>query len=83
MACGLPIIATPETGCENIIENGTTGLIVPKNGDGSLQDAILQFYNDRELCLEMGKAASNHVQNGFGWDDYGRNYIQHLENILK
>ena len=57
MACGIPVIGTECGGMPEIIEPGSTGLIIPGRDPGALAEAILQFLNDPAARQRMGKAA--------------------------
>jgi hypothetical protein len=71
MAMGLPVIATPNTGAEELIQDGVTGFIVPARDPGAAADRLRQLAADRELRHEMGRRARARVANGFSWTDYG------------
>jgi glycosyltransferase involved in cell wall biosynthesis len=55
LACGLPVIATPNTG--TIVRDGVEGFIVPaRNVDGIVQ-SLEKLANDRNLLREMSEKA--------------------------
>jgi len=83
MACGLPLICTPNTGGDDLIEVGKEGFIVPIRDVAGLKEKILYLYEHQDFCYEMGQAAKNKVQKGFTWDDYGENTLREYERILK
>jgi glycosyltransferase involved in cell wall biosynthesis len=82
MACGLPLVCTPNTGGEDLIETGKEGFIVPIRNVEALKDKILYLYEHHEICTEMGQAAKSRTQNGFTWDNYGENIVHEYERIL-
>jgi glycosyltransferase involved in cell wall biosynthesis len=55
MACGLPVIVTPNAGAE--IRNGIEGFLVPTRGVDELQEKLLLLYAHKKLRQEMGQAA--------------------------
>ena len=55
MACGLPVIVTPNAGAE--ISNGIEGFLVPTRGVEALQEKLLLLYEHEEMRQEMGQAA--------------------------
>jgi glycosyltransferase involved in cell wall biosynthesis len=71
MACGLPLICTPNTGGEDLIEEGKEGFIVPVRDVEAIQEKLLRLYRDPDLRREMGERAKLKVRSGFSWDDYG------------
>jgi glycosyltransferase involved in cell wall biosynthesis len=57
MACGLPVITTPDAGHEEIIEDGVNGFIVPVNDAEAVAALLVRLSIDRELCERVGRAA--------------------------
>lgn len=83
MACGLPVIATVNTGAEDIIRDGKDGFIIPIRDVEKLKEKIVFMYENRGKCREMGISAKEHISQGFTWDDYGNKIIAEYERILK
>jgi alpha-maltose-1-phosphate synthase len=71
MACGLPVIATPNTGAEELFTNGIEGFIVPIRDPEAIREKVLLLYRNPELREEMSRAALRRVQAIGGWNDYG------------
>jgi hypothetical protein len=82
MACGLPLICTPNTGGDDLIEEGREGFVVPIRDVGALKEKILYLYENKDLCYEMGQAAKRKVRQGFTWDDYGENTMREYKRVL-
>jgi glycosyltransferase involved in cell wall biosynthesis len=55
-AMGLPIVATDVRGCRQVVENGVTGVLVPRRDPGRLTDAIASLASDPEQRRRMGEA---------------------------
>ncbi len=83
MACGLPIIATTNTGAEDIVRNGKDGFIIPIRDVDAFKEKLLYLYKNPDICRAMGKSAKEHVSSGFTWDNYGERVIKAYENILR
>ncbi len=83
MACGLPIIATTNTGAEDIIREGKDGFIIPIRDAAALKEKILFMYKHPDICRTMGQSAKERVSRGFTWDDYGDKMIAEYERILE
>ncbi|HWA83850.1 MAG TPA: glycosyltransferase family 4 protein [Fimbriimonadaceae bacterium] len=65
MARGLPVVAT-RSGClPEIVEDGTTGLVVPKTEEG-LRSAVESLARDQARRLSMGSAGRSKVARRFG-----------------
>lgn len=71
MACGLPVIATTNTGGPDIIQDGKEGYIIPIRNTEVLKERLVKLYEDKKLRDEMSFAALARVKEGFGWADYG------------
>ncbi|MEK7464426.1 MAG: glycosyltransferase family 4 protein [Patescibacteria group bacterium] len=82
MACGLPVIATTNTGGEDIVRNGTDGFIIPIRDVEALKERVLYLYENQELGEKMGRSAKERISTGFTWDDYGAKMVQAYERIL-
>jgi len=82
MACGLPVICTPNTGAEGIIREGIDGFIVPIRNVEKLKEKILYLYENPEACKQMGQNAMERVKTGFTWDDYGEKIYNTYLKIL-
>lgn len=75
MACGVPVIATTNTGAEDLFTNGVEGFIVPIRDVDAIAEKIAQLLsrpNDREM---MGQAALKRVAEMGGWDSYGQKIL--------
>jgi glycosyltransferase involved in cell wall biosynthesis len=82
MACGLPVIATENTGGPDVVENGKQGFVIPIRNVEALKEKISYLHENQELCREMGRSAKEKVSSGFTWDDYGDKMIKAYEKIL-
>lgn len=70
MACGLPVIASENTGASDIVTDGVNGFIVPLRDTHTITDRLLRLYQDPELRHEMGRRARETVLNRT-WTHYG------------
>ncbi len=55
-AMGVPVIATDIRGCRQVVDSGTTGLLVPARDAPALADAISALALDPERRRQFGKA---------------------------
>lgn len=66
MACGLPVIASNAGGIPEVIEHGTSGLILPRPSLHKLGEAILDFLNQPvEARNAMREAARRRIETAF------------------
>jgi len=70
MACGLPVIATPNTGAEDVVREGVDGFIVPIRDVEVLKEKILYMYEHQSICREMGQSARERVHTEFTLEQY-------------
>lgn len=68
MAAGIPVVATDCGGTGELIDNGSTGILVPPGDYGEIANAICSLLSDRERRINMGKAAKRIVQEKYAWD---------------
>ncbi|WP_291275985.1 glycosyltransferase family 4 protein, partial [Flavobacterium sp.] len=69
MACGLPIISTPNAGAEDIIENGENGFLIPIRDTEALKEKIKFLYANPDKRFAMSKAARRSAEM-FTWKRY-------------
>ncbi|MCX6788972.1 MAG: glycosyltransferase family 4 protein [Candidatus Jorgensenbacteria bacterium] len=82
MACGLPVIATINTGGPDIINDGVEGFIIPIRDVEKLKEKLSYLYENQDICKQMGQSAKERVSSGFTWDDYGDRMVREYERIL-
>jgi glycosyltransferase involved in cell wall biosynthesis len=56
-ACGVPVVATDIRGCRQVVEHGTTGLLVPARDGSALARAVEALVRDPARRREMSRAA--------------------------
>jgi glycosyltransferase involved in cell wall biosynthesis len=71
MACGLPVIATTNTGAEDLFTDGVEGFIVPIRNPEAIREKVLYLYKNPEVREQMSQAALRRVQTPGGWNEYG------------
>jgi len=70
MACGLPVIASENTGARDVITEGVDGYMVPVGDTEALKNAILLFYENPELREQMSQQARKKIRDHFTLDRY-------------
>ena len=71
MACGLPVIATANTGAEDLFTDGVEGFIVPARSPEAIREKLEWMIDNRILREQMAAAALERVKSLGGWDRYG------------
>jgi glycosyltransferase involved in cell wall biosynthesis len=82
-ACGLPLIATPNTGVEEFFTPGAPeGWLIPVNDVDALCGALTAARANREKTFLLGQGAAARSQAGFSWEDYGRRVLLNYQRVL-
>lgn len=80
LACGCPVIATPNSGSEDLFTSGIEGILVPPRDVTALTAAMQQFVDDPGLQHRMRDAALRRVLEMGGWSQYGQMWADFLRN---
>lgn len=65
MASGLPVVATRVGGNPELVQSGTTGLLVPPGDERELAEAVSALYLDADCRRRMAMAARHRAQSAF------------------
>ncbi len=83
MACGLPVIATTNTGIADLLTDGQEGFIVPIRDIRAIRDRLEWMLAQPAERERMGEAALQRVASRGGWQAYGtaieRMYLRLLD----
>jgi len=79
MSQGLPIIITANTGGEDLIEEGSTGFLVPIRRPDKIAEKIVWFADNRALLPEMSRAAQCKAAQ-LTWEAYGRELVEKIKS---
>jgi len=71
MACGCPVIASENTGAQDLFTDGKEGFIVPTRDSNAISSRLQQLSDDPELWRGMSEAALQRVKSLEGWEQYG------------
>jgi glycosyltransferase involved in cell wall biosynthesis len=83
MSCGVPVIATTNTGGEDVIEDNVNGFIVPIRSPEAIADRILKLYEQKDLLREMQERALSYVNQFSTWEQYGQRYGHFINEVVK
>jgi glycosyltransferase involved in cell wall biosynthesis len=83
LACGCPIIATPNTGSEDLFTDDVEGFIVPIRDVAALTDRMQRLAEDPALQQRMSEAALARVKHLGGWTTYGDKWEDLLTRLVK
>ncbi len=82
MACGCPVIATTNTGAEDLFTDGTEGFIVPIRDPDAIADRLQQIADDPSLRERLSAAAMARIHGMGGWNDYGDRYAALCQALM-
>ena len=74
LSCGLPIIVTPNSGGEDLIEEGTTGYLVPIRSPEKIAEAISSMMVNWKNREEIQKLCQKKARE-YTWQNYAQNII--------
>lgn len=81
MSKGLPVVAFDcPTGPREVVEHGTSGLLVPNGDIAGLAAALLELIDDDERRRQQGAAAALRAE-AFSMDDVGRRWERLIADI--
>ncbi|EGX56954.1 glycosyl transferase [Streptomyces zinciresistens K42] len=85
MACGTPVVASAVGGIPEVVEDGSTGLLVPLDDgfEAGLARALDSVVGDPATARRMGEAGRARAVGEFGWDAVARRTVGLYGEILK
>ena len=81
MACGLPLVATTNTGAADLVTDGEQGFIIPIRSVNALKEKVLYMYEHAAERQRMAGAALAQARR-FTWDAYGERAVAKYASVL-
>lgn len=82
MASGTPVVCSRVGGLPEIVEDGTTGLLVEPGDVDALRDALDRVLRDRALAERLGRSARERALERFSWDACADRCLAAYDEIL-
>ena len=82
MACGVPVIITPNTGGQDIVQADINGFLVGVRDPAAIAEKIMWAYRTPGELNRMKEKASDSISSKFTWDSYGNRYAKFIESVL-
>jgi glycosyltransferase involved in cell wall biosynthesis len=79
MAAGVPVVATRVGGLPEVVEDGVTGLLVPRRDAAAFAAALEKVLLDEDLAQAMGSAGRRRVLAGFTV----QSQVPRIEDVLE
>ena len=76
MSCQCPVVTSDAEGFQDVVADGVTGFVVPKDNAQAAADAIQKFIDDPQLRQTMGEAGRRRVAERYDWE-------QNVDTMLK
>jgi glycosyltransferase involved in cell wall biosynthesis len=81
MACGCPIIASQNTGAQDLFTDGLEGFIVPIRSSEAILRAMQQLADDPNLAANLRFRCVQRMRAVDGWDGYGRTWRELIKSL--
>ncbi len=75
LACGLPVIVSPNTGSLEFVREGCEGFVVPIRSADSIADRLNTLRDDREMLAYMSRNAQATAARK-SWENYRENWAE-------
>lgn len=82
MACSLPVIATNQRGCVDVVANEQTGYLIPIRDSLSLAAKIITLLNNDDLRINMGQLARQKVESDHELNMCTNIIMQALDQVI-
>jgi glycosyltransferase involved in cell wall biosynthesis len=79
---GLAVVATDVPGVRSVVEDGTTGVVVPSGDAGALTDALVGLLTDGDRRAALGRAARERCVSRFTLDEVAARWLSLLGPLL-
>jgi len=81
MACGLPIVVTPNAGGEDLVEDGAAGFLVPIRDPQAIAEKLSLLESNRDMLQCMSQSAQTKAAN-LTWSAYRSRVVEAVQDTL-
>ena len=81
MACGCPVLASKNTGAEDLFDDGEEGFIVEPRDVEALATRMQRMADNPDLIQAMSVKARARIERIGGWSDYTDKLLGHFERL--
>jgi glycosyltransferase involved in cell wall biosynthesis len=83
MACAIPVIVSDVAGNRDVVEDGKSGMVVPRDSREGLVKAMARALREQPYIENLGACARNRVVERYSWDVATLQYIKLLERGIE
>jgi len=83
MSCGCPVIVSDAEGFTEVVADGLTGIVVPKDDPAAAAAAIQRFIDDPSLRDRMGNEGAERARSLYDWKDSVAKMINVYRNVRR
>jgi glycosyltransferase involved in cell wall biosynthesis len=83
MAVGIPVVATRSGGCEEMVQDGVTGSLVPVKNPAMLSQAIIELIDTPSKRVFMGLNGCRRFADQFSYAHYIARFEQVLDEVCE
>ena len=89
MACGTAVVASEVGGIPEVVDDGSTGLLVPYDSvpaeefEAGIAAAVNEICADPMRATAMGLAGRERAEREFGWDTIAHRTVELYETLLR
>lgn len=76
LACGCPVIASQNTGAQDVYIDGKEGFVVPIRDSAAIAERLQRLADSPDLWFSMSEAAIQRVKTINGWEQYGNRMFE-------
>ena len=81
LACGLPVIVTPNVGASDLVHDGQEGFVVPVRSADLIAERLQTLCLDRKLLAAMSRHAQASAEK-HSWESYRASFADTLESVV-
>jgi len=82
MSCKNAIIATPNEGAKEVIQNNCNGYLIKNNNPDLIKKKIIDLINDPAKIKKFGDNAYKHIKENFSWEESIKKYEKEFKKLL-
>ncbi|MDP6124451.1 MAG: glycosyltransferase, partial [Candidatus Latescibacteria bacterium] len=82
MGCRIPVVATDVGGVSEVVEDGSTGWLVPPDDDEAMAARIVGLAQSTEQCRRMGEAGRERIRQKFSMEAMVSSTVAVYESMI-